>query len=97
MPRPILSATIEDLSSARAEVHGLTSNQGTPSTEVKVIADSSLGASPIDILNEFKAGSGQLTVARADGIVVTILFSMDYPSTFGAEQVCTVNGSAIGG
>jgi hypothetical protein len=88
-------ATIENLSSARAEVHGLTSNQAIP-TEVKAISNSSLGGSPIDILNGFTAGSGQLTVARSDGIVVSILFSMDYPNTFGAEQVCTVNGSAIG-
>lgn len=89
-------ATIENLSGARAEVHGLTSNQETPATKFEAIVDSSLGASPIDILNGFTAGSGQLTVARADGVVVSILFSMDYPSTFGAEQVCTVNGSAIG-
>jgi hypothetical protein len=88
-------ATIEDLSSVRAEAHGLTSNQSIP-TEVKAIADSSLGAAPLDIVNGFTAGSGQLTIARADGIVVSILFSMDYPSTFGGEQVCTVNGSAIG-
>lgn len=90
-------ATIEDISASRAEVHGLTSNQGAPTTEVKAIADSSLGASPVDIVNGFTAGSGQLTVARADGVVVSILFSMDYPSTFGVEQVCTVNGSAIAG
>jgi hypothetical protein len=88
-------ATIEDLSGVRAEVHGLTSNQTSP-TEVKTIADSSFGAAPVDILNGFTAGSGQLTIARSDGVVVSILFSMDYPNTFGAEKVCTVNGSAIG-
>jgi hypothetical protein len=87
------TATVENDSGVGAEVRGLVNNSMAPPSFGAITASSLKSAD--NILSTFVNGSGHFTVARSDGVVVSVLYSFDNPDTFHGQHVCTVNGSAI--
>lgn len=87
-------ATVENDSGVTAELKGVVNSDATPPafTDLNTL---NLDSSPINILGSNVHGSGRFTVARSDGVVLSVVYGFDNPTTFATELVCTVNGTAI--
>jgi hypothetical protein len=87
-------ATVENDSGVAAELKGVVNNDAAPPvfTDLNSL---NLDSSPINILSSYPHGSGRFTAARTDGLLVSVVYGFDNPTTFASELVCTVNGTAI--
>jgi hypothetical protein len=87
-------ATVENDSGVAAELKGVVNNDAAPPvfTDLNSL---NLDSSPMNILAGIVHGSGRFTAARSDGVLISVVYGFDNPSTFGTELVCTVNGTAI--
>jgi hypothetical protein len=86
-------ATVENDSGVAAELKGVVNNDTAPPTFTD-LNTLNLDSSPINILGSYVHGSGRFTAARSDGVVLSVVYGFDNPTTFATELVCTVNGTA---
>lgn len=92
------TATVENDSGAAAAMGGfVSSSNATPA--FTGIFSNNFGASRKDIIGSFAHGSGHFSVARSDGVVVSVTYSFNTDGAFGSpgNGICAVYGSAIAG